>query len=305
MNHLGILAWLVGFITGTNAYATDNLTVMKGPWFGQAIPNLTPQMFAPDIISLTGRYEFGLSFSADLQALYFTTLEVQEGTVHSPQIFHSKVINGKWTKPARADFTQGKMPDELLPYAGLDNNKVYFTAKKGNAPESGIWFVNKSGGLWSEAQRLSQPLNDGALFDISQATNGDLFFTNMSERKMYFAKNEAGILSKAMPVDIEFGIHGFISPNGDYLVVNARHRADKSRRDSDLYVYFKNTDGSWSTPINLGEAVNSTYSETVPRITPDGNFLFFGRYNEPGQISNIYWVSTRVITQLKEENLNG
>ncbi|WP_223192167.1 hypothetical protein [Pseudoalteromonas piscicida] len=127
----------------------------------------------------------------------------------------------------------------------------------------------------------------------------------MSERKMYTAENKNGALTNPKAIDIEFGFHGFISPANDYLLVNSRHRGDKSRKDNDLYVYFKEQDGTWSSPINLGEGVNTPYSETVPRITPDGKYLFFGRYNEPGDVSNIYWVSTEVITKLKAAYFAG
>lgn len=102
-------------------------------------------------------------------------------------------------------------------------------------------------------------------------------------------------------LDIEFGIQGFISPAQDYMIVNARNREDETRKDSDLYVYFKLSDKSWSKPIHLGEEVNSPFSETVPCLTPDGKYLFFSRYNEEGGISNFFWVSTAVIEQVRPE----
>ena len=49
-----------------------------------------------------------------------------------------------------------------------------------------------------------------------------------------------------------------------------------------IYVYFKKKDSTWSKPINLGKDVNSNFAETCPSITPDGKYLFFGRYNEEG-----------------------
>ena len=120
---------------------------------------------------------------------------------------------------------------------------------------------------------------------------------------MYFAESNDDDI-KAL--DIEFGVHGFIAPGGDYLLVNTQiNKEDENRNDHDLFVIFKEKDNSWSKPINLGPSVNTHHSETVARITPDGKFLFFGRYNEPDKRSNIYWVSTKVITQLKETYFNG
>jgi Tol biopolymer transport system component len=75
-------------------------------------------------------------------------------------------------------------------------------------------------------------------------------------------------------------------------------KEDEGREDSDLYVSFKEQDGTWAKPINLGIAVNSNFSEFVPTISPDGKYLFFGRVEEDGT-SNVYWVSTEIIEKLR------
>lgn len=93
-------------------------------------------------------------------------------------------------------------------------------------------------------------------------------------------------------------MHGFISPSQDYLLVDARNIADEQRKDSDLYAYFKNKDGTWTKPINLGIEVNSAFDETVTSITPDGKYLFFSRRNN-GQQLDVFWVSTAVIETLR------
>jgi len=47
----------------------------------------------------------------------------------------------------------------------------------------------------------------------------------------------------------------------------------------------------WSTPVNLGPAVNSPAGETRPSLSWDGTTLYFGSTRVGGQ-SNIY-VTTR------------
>ena len=116
---------------------------------------------------------------------------------------------------------------------------------------------------------------------------------------MYYAPNKNNKYPEVHEVGIEFGVHGFIAPSQDFLVVNAQNREDDKRKDSDIYVYFKEKDGTWSKPINLGNEVNSNFAETVPSITPNGKYLFFSRYNEEGGQSNFYWVSTEIIHKLK------
>ncbi|KZN66476.1 hypothetical protein N473_08785 [Pseudoalteromonas luteoviolacea CPMOR-1] len=294
-----INAACLAMIIAGGVNATEAFPVLEGDWFGQQVPGLTPELFAPGTVSMEGRYEFGISFSPDLKEMYFTALDEIEGVDTSPKIMLSSVENGRWTKPEEARFTKGKMAYELVPYASLNEPRVYFTGRTSGSKESGIWYVSREGGSLSDAKRFESPLNTGRLSDFNQGIGGDMIFTNMSERKMYISKKVDGRFLDAEPMDIEFGIHGFISPNEDYLLVNARNRDDKNRKDSDLFVYFKEQDGSWSKPINLGATVNSKYSETVARVSPDGKYLFFARYNEPNGISNLYWVSTKVITQLQ------
>lgn len=97
------------------------------------------------------------------------------------------------------------------------------------------------------------------------------------------------------------GHHAFISPNDDYLLVAARNNEEENRKDNDIYVYFKNQDRTWSSPINLGTAVNTLLNEKVPTISPDRKYLFFGRdeKNMERSSANIHWVSTEVIKKLR------
>ena len=250
--------------------------------------------------SIEGRYEFGISFSPNLDELYFTTLYKGEG--HNPEIHYSKIEDGFWTKPKKADFSNGKLVYELLPHVSIAEDKLYFSGRLTESRESnGIWYVTRKQEGWSKPEKLEVKPEKGRLSDFNQGKSGEVIFTNMPERKVYAAKSINGQLSVPKPLDIQFGVHGFLSPEQDYLLVNARHHDDEYRRDSDLFVYFRQPDKSWSKPIRLGDQINTTYSETVARVSPDGKYLFFGRYNDPARISNIYWVSTDVIYDLKNE----
>ncbi len=58
---------------------------------------------------------------------------------------------------------------------------------------------------------------------------------------------------------------------------------------TDLYVCFRNADGSWSQALNLGNRVISHDVESIPHITPDGRYLLFTSHRD------IYWVRTEFI----------
>lgn len=288
-----ILVFSVFLSTCNTKTEKNDSPTIESPYFGQKTPGLTAEVFAPGIISLNGRYEHSVSFSPDLNEIYFTGSKKDEAA----SIYYSKLKDKKWSTPKKANFTKGKKKEEMESFMNLKGDKIYFTAYDSIFGDEKIWYVDRLKGSWSDAKKLDSPINDDMVFYSNQAKNGDLYYFNISKRKTYYAPNKNGKFPEVHEVDIK-GAHAFISPSQDYIVINARNKEDDQRK-SDIYVYFKNKDRTWSKPINLGNEVNSNFAETCPSITPDGKYLFFGRYNEEGELSNIYWVSTEVISKLK------
>ncbi len=272
-------------------------------YLGQKPPGLTAEIFAPGIISVNGRSEHGISFSPDLDEVYFSANHKDE----DPSIYFSKLENNKWKPVQKLDFTAGKKVGEMHPFISPKGDKIFFTAHdEFTLPEHKesvkIWTVNRLGNSWSKATQLDSPVNDDFVFYLNQAKNGDLYYFNISKRKTYYAPNKNGEFPDVFEAGIG-GVHAFMSPTLDYIVVNSRNREDAQRK-SDIYVYFKEKDGTWSKAINLGSEVNSNFGETCPSITPDGKYLFFSRYNEEGGVPNFYWASTEVISKLKKAYFN-
>ncbi len=294
------------FILFLNGCKTEKSNTKEDPsitrenlYLGQTPPGLIPELFAPDIVSIDGRYESTISFSPDLKELYFDAH--QEG--ESSQIYFSKLVNGSWTTIKRANFTQGNRRLELHPFVSHDNNRLYFTALDSILADEKIWYVNRLEGSWSNAKMLDSPINEDLVFFANLAKSGGMYYFSLSEFKTYFAPEENGKFIEPKEVEIEMGHHAFISPNDDYLIVTDRSNQEENRRDNDIYVYFRNEDGTWSEPLNLGTTINTSFSEKTPTISPDGKYLFFGRDErdiEPG-LANIFWVSTDVIENLRTQ----
>jgi len=285
--------------TKTQNVKDSNAQITKQLYFGQKTPGLTPELFAPGIVSLEGRYEHGISFSPNLDEVYFSANKPDE----DPDIYVSKLEGATWSTPKKANFTKGKKVGEMHPFVSPNGKTLHFTAHDSftlphHKESIKSWYVKRLGDSWSDAVQLDSPVNDDFVFYANEAKNGDLYYTNVSKRKMYYAPHNKGKFPEVHDLGIAYGFHGFIAPSQDYVVVNARNKDDDQRK-SDIYVYFKNTDNTWSKPINLGSDVNTNFAETCPSITPDGKYLFFGRYNEAGGISNFYWVSTAIIEELK------
>lgn len=267
-------------------------------YLGQKPPGLVPELFAPGIVSVNGRFEGTVSFSPDLKEMYFAADNEDEET----SIYFSKLVDDKWTTIEKVDFTKGEKNEEMHPFVSPDGKRVYFTAMDSAFTDEKIWYVNRLEDSWSDAMLLDSPINDDLVFFPNQAENGDLYYFNLSKFKTFYAPNINGEFPEVQEVTLESGHHAFISPSQDYLILTARNEED-GRRDNDMYIYFKEKDGTWTKPINLGNTINTSFNEKAPRISPDGKYLFFGRDErdiEPG-LANIFWVSTEIIEKLRPQ----
>ena len=277
----------------------DNNSLPKESYYlGQKPPGLIPEVFAPDIVSIDGRFEGAISFSSELTEMYFAANNKDEET----SIYFSKLEDDKWTTIKRVDFTNRKKNEEMHPFVSPDGKRIYFTAMDSAFTDEKIWYVNRIEDSWSDAILLDSPINDDLVFFPNQAKNGDLYYFNLSKFKTYYAPNKNGAFPEVREVALEFGHHAFISPSQDYLIVTAQNE-EEGRKDNDMYVYFKEKDGTWTKPINLGNTINTSFNEKSPRISPDGKYLFFGRDErdiEPG-LANIYWVSTEIIEKIRRQ----
>jgi hypothetical protein len=85
-----------------------------------------------------------------------------------------------------------------------------------------------------------------------------------------------------------------IAPDGSYLIFSSSRSGGLGQ--SDLYVSY-NQGGAWTTPRNLGPAINTSWIEDWPSISPDGKYLFFNRrraYVTTTQ-TEIWWVDARAV----------
>ena len=96
----------LSFCTSKKQNKKDSDTsITEETYLGQKPPGLTPKIFAPGIISIKGRGENGISFSPDLDEMYFT---IQQKSGVPADIYFSKIQDKKWTSFKKANFTKGK-----------------------------------------------------------------------------------------------------------------------------------------------------------------------------------------------------
>ena len=81
-----------------------------------------------------------------------------------------------------------------------------------------------------------------------------------------------------------------ITADGQQMFFTACDRPDGYGR-CDIY-YCKKEGGNWNSPQNLGNTVNSSYSETQPSVSSDGRTLYFASNRPGGKGKQDLWVTT-------------
>ena len=272
-------------------------TMCKGKYFGQPVPGLRAEKFAPEIISMQGRYEFAIHFSPNGREFLFT---VQEGDVADSYLMHSKMIYQIWTEPRRLSLSNGRKKGEMEAFFSPHGRKIYFAAYD-SGMDVRIWEARNRLRKNPTCKLLDSPLNDGPAFYPTCSGKKRIYYTNLSVMKIWSAGKTNGSYSVLRDEQIPLGGHPFIDKNERFMLLDGLDEQGYGKRD--IYVVVRMKDGNWSDPVNLGPEVNTPYSETCPSLSHDGRYLFFSRYDEPGELSDIYWIDATVIDNRIQEEL--
>ena len=298
---LFILLLLVFQEVGCKKNSTDtegdiSYTDLTGEYLGQEPPDMTPIRFAPEILRATSSWFWHGPpvFSPDGNELYFTKYFIGTDFV---KIYYMKQENGRWTAPAPAGFLNRS--EENYPVFSADGRTLYFLS-----PASGscIFSTNLTTDGWSTPQRLeiSTPysMNIGSEFSVTR--EGNIYFE--LTRDIYYSEYSNGTYSPAVRLDepvstehIETG--PYVDPDERYLIFGS-HRPG-GYGESDLYICFKNSDDTWTEPVNMGGIINSNHAEIFPLVSPDGNYLFFITKKTGDDGLSPYWIDANIIDELR------
>jgi len=291
----------------------SDFPVLKGSYFGQKPPGMTPEVFAPGILSTEDKYdEADPVFSSDFTILFYTLrIRPREyGTMFMKQ------ENSQWTKPY-GPFYIGKNKIRY-PVLSIDGKKLFYvviqTLKKDgkDVNDSDIWSTEIiSPGKWTKPSSLGPIVNTnkherhpsvtamGTLYFYSDRDGGkggaDIYRSRYVGGK-YTAPENIGY-----PVNSEFQeFNPFIASDESFIMFNSSNRPD-TFGSSDLYISFRKHDDSWTKVINMGRPINSSASEFKASVSPDGKYLFFSS-SKSGN-GDIYWVDVKIIEELKPDEL--
>jgi len=189
-----------------------------------------------------------------------------------------------------------KYSDFCPVYAGKDFDQIYFTSmrtekkkrKRNKITGQGgadIYFTHiDAKGKWSKPEAMKEPVNTE--FDEGTGSiTGDsktMYFTRCRYEKDEDAEPEIYSMTRAggkwsEPAVVQLGIdsvmmaHPAISPDGTTLYFVSDMPGGYGGKD---IWKSTNSDGEWSTPVNLGSDINTAGDEMFPYVRSDGTLYF-------------------------------
>lgn len=288
-------------IFSSMSHGEEKKTKLSGAYFGQQKPGLSPNVFAPGIISTDG-WEVSGVFSPDLKELYFLRGIIEDKQFKQQFVvfknqgsyWSEKVISGRVGQP--------------------------FVSPDGNIMHLGKRYMTRTSTGWSKIKSLGVQFEPYRIMRMTASDKGMVVFDEAKQdgtSKIRYSRLVNGEYEKpkAFSESIntgQYNVHPFIAPDESYLIWDGQRGV--SERNADLFISFKQNDGSWGEAIKFGDEINTSANETGARVTPDGKFLFFNRNmgsftmmdkdGEERTLPNmdVFWVDAKVIEELRPKS---
>lgn len=269
----------------TASLAGDKLA---GPYLGQTPPGTIPEAFAPGIIS-TPSWEYGAVFAPGMKELYWVR-EVLVNGEPKQQFVMLEEKNGTWHERVLGQ-RRG------TPSFSTDGQSMFF----------GRAYKERIADGWSDFIRLGPDFEDIRIMRVTASSKHTIFFdeaTREGDGQLRHARFVDGKWEapKPLPAEINTGTwnaHPYIAPDESYIIWDGQRGSEA--RNADLYISFKEADGSWGDAVKFDERINTDDSDFAAFVSPDGKYLFFNRTvsrDEEGNSNvDIFWVDAKIIEE--------
>jgi hypothetical protein len=310
---------------------------LEGEYMGQQPPGSEVEIFAPGFIS-TAMSEANSVFTPDGSEFFFA---VWPGPGHGVTVFSTHMEDGGWTIPEVPEFLRGISAIDVAITA--DGQRFFFCSNRPRNPGGptednfDIWYVDRQrNGRWSEPVNPGQPLNsdrhdyyptvtlDGTVYFHSSREGGlggrDIYRAELVDGRYQMPENlDAPINTSSNEGDV------LVAPDESFLIFNS-HGHESTSGDSSLWISFRNEDGVWLPPHNMGRYMTGDPTDFCPMLTPDGQFLFFSSNRiDPqyagteldyptlreinrgpgGGLGDVYWVDASIIEEARGQFFNA
>lgn len=285
---------MIGLTTGCSKSERDQSEISAGaenPYLGQTPPDDDPVVFAPGIISTPDLIEMGIAFSPDGKEIYFARSAGPEISGNF-SIWVCREGKGGWETPRVASFSTHR---DFAPFMMPDGRRfLFFSQDRSNTEyKEGTYITERTEDSWS------RPVFYDEAYCITGSIADDLYFSGRDPEKrdiLTFRETDDGFTQPSAlvgGVNTEaFEAHSYVSPDGSLILFDSLRPGEFEH--GEIYVSFRNADGTWSEASSLGPKINATHSH-IPSLSPDGKYIFFSRDND------IWWAGARIIHELRDK----
>ncbi len=283
------IIFFVLFLSACNTSKNNDFPALEDRYFGQKSPGLIAEVFAPGIISTEEYLESGISFSPNMKELYFDRM------------------GGKYEKRTRLVI---RYENDGWGSESVTDIKHPSYSKDGDIMYNGNKYKERTKTGWSEPKSIGNQFKDIRIMKLSTSSKGTYYFDEATEKgtirysRLIDGKHEKPQIASKEINTGKWVAHPYIAPDESYLMWDAERKGGYG--DSDLYISFRQKDGSWGAAINMGDKINTAHQENSAKVTPDGKYLFFWRgyekLREDGStywVGKPYWVDAQIIENLK------
>jgi len=254
---------------------SDSPTI-ENNYFGLKPPGMEAQSLKPDNRSQEN-WGLGEMHGTDLEEFYFT-----------PAI---------------------ELPLRPIVISFLEENRVWkkyeFYSTGGDTLYSRDKYIERTDTGWSKIKSLGAPFEDMPIMRLTASLKGTLVFdewTSDGNGLLRYSRLVNGQPEAPKPFGevINTGkwtAHPFIASDESYIIWDSEREGGYG--DSDMYISFRQPDGSWGAAINFGDKINTDGEDGGGYVTPDGKFLSYCPRCQPPY--DRMWVDAKIIETLRPQ----
>ena len=263
-------------------------------------------------------------FSTDGLEMYITSRRTDGRGLYDIWVAKRETVNDEWGIPVNLGYPVNTNTWDTSAYISADGLELYFdSTRPGGDGDWDIWMTRRTtkDDSWGIPENLGSVVNSSYGEGLPWISPDGLELYVASNRPGGFGDYDIWISKRSTKNDpweeptnlgpivnstaIEWGT---LSPDGLLLfgsddIIGPRRPGGFG--GSDMWVTRRaSLSDPWSTPVNLGQIVNSPSHDCWPRISPDGSTLYFSSMR-PGGLGGPYYGDIWQASILPIVDLNG
>ncbi len=243
-----------------------------------------PELVLPWIIS-TSAFEMNTAITEVGNEIYYSICDAYQN--YSTIVYVNK-RKRSWSVPVVVPFSG--MYSDFDPFVTKSGDKIYFCSRRptneidSQKNDANIWYVEKRNKEWGQPKPLGNNVNsEYDEFYVSLSEQNNIYFSSARPEgigclDMYYLNSEEDkVYNLGEKLNSEYtDWDPFIDRKEDFIIFASNREGGYG--GGDLYVSFKNKNGEWERPYNLGGPVNTSDYEYCPFISHDYEYLYFSRF---------------------------